>query len=161
MSLAWIWTQGPQAKYVHGTMHYPKGTVHGFYGEVIAATRDEALTLAREAFAKERAYHEQWIANGRPEKRPDVSRAPVRIMLRAFTDWGGYTMQYCDRHGDDLCARCASKPAIWAEHGPIRGGVYYEGPTLECAECGAQIESAYGDPDANEENEENDATANS
>ena len=33
-------------------------------------------------------------------------------------------------------------------------GLYDEGPTLECAECGARIESSYGDPDDKADTEE-------
>lgn len=62
---------------------------------------------------------------------------------------GGYPAIYYTKDGLIVCAPCAEKadtgdPAIAAD-------VYYEGPTLQCDDCNADIESAYGDPDATEE----------
>jgi hypothetical protein len=34
---------------------------------------------------------------------------------------------------------------------PIAYGVHYEGPPIQCEECGAEIPSAYGDPDSPDE----------
>jgi hypothetical protein len=66
--------------------------------------------------------------------------------LPAFTSLGSHPIAYYTATFDTLCAVCASKddtsdPAVWAD-------VHYEGPPEECCDCGAEIESAYGDPDA-------------
>jgi len=56
---------------------------------------------------------------------------------------GGYPLYYLDREDNILCPTCASQ-----ETNPVEGQVYYEGSTLQCDECFATIESAYGDPEA-------------
>ena len=94
---------------------------------------------------------------------------------------GGYPVVYYDKDYEPLCPDCANKlrnewveavkeyestteedikqEVYWAvqmcaDAMPRYGGVYYEGPVTLCAECNAGIESAYGDPD--EENNSND-----
>lgn len=78
---------------------------------------------------------------------------------------GAYPVVYLAADGGVLCALCVNdenspityvhpdrsdypnvlvEDAQWAI---VEARVYYEGPTLECANCGASIESAYGDPD--------------
>lgn len=37
---------------------------------------------------------------------------------------------------------------------PVVGDIYYEGSPEFCADCNAEIESAYGDPDEDEESDE-------
>lgn len=69
--------------------------------------------------------------------------------LPAFAWPGGYTIGYYTSDNDMLCSDCAADPDNDAEY----IDVYYEGPTEFCAGCNKEIESAFGDPDA-EENEE-------
>lgn len=76
-------------------------------------------------------------------------------------DLGGYTILYVVSGTDTcLCARCASKFAASHDR-PATGLVastYDEGPAIECeglpgdsgCDYGAEIESSYGDPDAQE-----------
>lgn len=66
--------------------------------------------------------------------------------LPAFSSVGCCTIEYITKAGDVLCAECASDP----DNGAIDCDVYYEGPTEYCAECNKEIESSYGDPDADE-----------
>jgi hypothetical protein len=81
-----------------------------------------------------------------------VSDLLVLDKLPKYVD-GGYPLAYWTKDGDCLCAVCATDslianeftgqsedPAVWVEP-------YHEGPTMHC-NCGAEIESAYGDPDA-------------
>ena len=53
---------------------------------------------------------------------------------------GGYPMHYLTK-GD------TSDPVV-------AGDVYWEGPNIECEDCGGLIESAYGDPDEDEDEDE-------
>jgi hypothetical protein len=73
---------------------------------------------------------------------------------------GGYPIIYIDvsgpedigQHGDVLCAECAWH-AIVRDDTPMARDCYMEGPDEYCADCGVAIPSAYGDPDAPEEDE--------
>ena len=88
------------------------------------------------------------------ELRGDADKLP------RFTSLGGYTMLYLAGDGEPLCASCADSPesraatAAPASDFPDRDwrivavGPYWEGPTLNCAHCSADIESSYSDPDA-------------
>lgn len=73
--------------------------------------------------------------------------APVSNLLRedgtlpCFTEVGCYNLTYLDVFGAVICPDCANKSE------DVKGGfVYWEGPSLQCDECGAEIESEYGDP---------------
>ena len=65
---------------------------------------------------------------------------------------GGVPLLYITADGCALCATCATEQATHRglNHWPRIVGVdtYYEGPDTYCDHCGATIESAYGDPDA-------------
>lgn len=66
--------------------------------------------------------------------------------LPAFAWPGGYQMLYWTADGAEVCPKCANKTDT---SDPVTdGGIYWEGPDLECADCGDPIPSAYGDPDA-------------
>lgn len=88
--------------------------------------------------------------------------------------YGGYPVLYFTKDNDTLCAECAvrldneykaaqvdHKAALtddtrWAlvfarDAAPVNGDVYYEGPAVQCDECGAMITSVYGDPDEDED----------
>lgn len=75
----------------------------------------------------------------------------------------GYPLIYYTGDGDPLCAGCATAELDEERGFRGRGGdlefvdIYYEGPTEFCSDCGKEIESAYGDPDA-EEGEEKEAS---
>ena len=69
--------------------------------------------------------------------------------LPAFAWPGGYPMYYFDKHGDVLCPRCANRE-IDDSAAIVNGGVYWEGPIIQCDDCGEDIESAYGDPEESE-----------
>jgi hypothetical protein len=67
---------------------------------------------------------------------------------------GGYPIYYLMRDDDMphdapyvVCPTCANAPRT-PECNPVASEAHYEGPPLECEECNGQIESAYGDPDA-------------
>ena len=79
--------------------------------------------------------------------------------LQAFRDgeghfisltWiGGYPCYYLDNENNVLCPDCANKVGMSTE--VVAGDVYEEGPVMYCDDCGAAIESAYGDPDEEDE----------
>lgn len=80
-----------------------------------------------------------WFPTGAPvERRADGT-------LPSVTSIGGYTIIYVTRASDVLCAACAGAPGA---ESPLTAAPYDEGPAHECEECGAVIESSYGDPDA-------------
>lgn len=76
---------------------------------------------------------------------------------------GGYEMHLVMNDGESMCMKCARKEwrSIYRETKHWIGGdrqwqtigadVYWEGPPMECCHCGEPLESAYGDPWAEEE----------
>jgi hypothetical protein len=95
-------------------------------------------------------------ATRRKERLPTVSTRVYRKVgkkfgekLPAYTSHGSYPLVYYTKHQDQLCADCASKPRYLSD--PVTDvDVYYEGPPIECEDCGKEIQSAYGDPNENE-----------
>jgi hypothetical protein len=76
--------------------------------------------------------------------------------LSAFAWPGGSPIIYLTPMNDVLCAECAQKalddPDEYPENKPVYADVYYEGPAIECdGLCGKMIESAYGDPEDEDE----------
>lgn len=71
--------------------------------------------------------------------------------LPAFAWPGGYPIIYFDREDSVLCAKCATKSHLDLDEvpqfKPVACDAYYEGPTIQCDSCNADIESAYGDPE--------------
>ena len=69
----------------------------------------------------------------------------------SFSSVGGYTLIYLDNDDNVLCAECAAaEPEITT---PLNHQhAYWEGPDIYCEECGATIESSYGDPETEEDN---------
>jgi len=79
---------------------------------------------------------------------------PERVngKLPRYTSYGCYPIVYLTRRDNCLCADCAT--ANDDEDDPtVIGDVHWEGAPLTCDECGEEIESAYGDPDAEKESE--------
>lgn len=64
---------------------------------------------------------------------------------------GGYPVFYFDSENGILCADCARKsdgdPDELEQYKPAAFDINYEDEGLFCDQCGARIESAYGDPD--------------
>lgn len=65
--------------------------------------------------------------------------------LPAYAWPGGYPVTYVTRDGLEICPDCANRETDPSQ-APIGGGVYWEGPTVQCDDCGRDMESAYGDP---------------
>jgi hypothetical protein len=78
---------------------------------------------------------------------------------------GGYTILYVTGDGRVVCPKCANLPEFYCNEDlhskpkfpdemnhVVAGDVYYEGPTVQCDNCNAEIESSYGDTDG--ENDE-------
>ena len=69
---------------------------------------------------------------------------------------GGYPIIAIMDGGEVLCFACIKGEASVHEGGDADGWrfegaeVYWEGAPMNCAHCNAVIESAYGDPDAEE-----------
>jgi hypothetical protein len=79
-----------------------------------------------------------------------------RVLGNLFADFawpGGYTVEYVTPAGTVLCADCA-RSEVLDNRGTVYADIYYEGPAEYCADCNREIESTYGDPDAEEEEEE-------
>lgn len=85
---------------------------------------------------------------------PRVSDLPAGEPLPAYAHPGGYPIMYVDKSNNTICPACANAMRH-DEYGnaPLWYDVYWEGPALQCEECGSAIESAYGDPDEEPENE--------
>lgn len=72
--------------------------------------------------------------------------------LPKFVD-GGYPLVYFNEsEGSMFCAECAAKEI--SDGKKIDSDIYWEGPELNCEECGASLESVYGDPDSNKSDDE-------
>lgn len=67
--------------------------------------------------------------------------ARLRRSGRAWLNWLDWDNPTC------LCHRCANAYDIAAPGFVAGAGIHHEGPPIECSRCGAEIESAYGDPD--------------
>lgn len=59
---------------------------------------------------------------------------------------GAYPLYYVTEHGDILCPTCANKHIDEVTN----YDAYMEGEPIVCDDCGAHIESAYGDPEEEE-----------
>ena len=79
--------------------------------------------------------------------------------LPAYAWPGGYPLYYLTADNGTLCPNCANMPE--PRHATpdekqwhvVAQGCHWEGAPIECDHCGAEIESAYGDPDAPETEE--------
>ncbi len=67
--------------------------------------------------------------------------------LPSYSSVGGYTIIYYTRSEEPVCGKCAT---VWDDDTDVvtHVGSYDEGPTVQCCECGTDIASSYGDPDA-------------
>lgn len=84
---------------------------------------------------------------------PTVNELSEGEPLPSYAWPGGYPIIYEDRDNNTLCPACANKLRHDEFDGePVWYDVYWEGPVLYCEECNAEIKSAYGDPEG-EENE--------
>jgi len=71
-----------------------------------------------------------------------------KLSLPSFTPFGSYTLLYLDDEGNEYCGKCANDLDLEL---PLTSfGTYDEGPVIQCAECNDDVESSYGDPDAEE-----------
>lgn len=86
----------------------------------------------------------------------------VREFIRQTHAWpGGYPKILIMTDGATLCAKCARaeyRQISYATRHGLRDGwgahgvtIHWEGPAECCAHCGAEIESAYGDPEESRE----------
>lgn len=120
-------------------------------------------TISRDLIArtirKERTYRlsAHWLSpmpGGRkPGRLYTNAECRDRVLSDFFshnTDLGCYPIEYVTHDGDILCADCA-KTAVLDDREVVTSDIYYEGPTEYCAGCNREIESAYGDPDAEPE----------
>ena len=71
--------------------------------------------------------------------------------LPAFAFPGDYPIVYVDGYHNDVCPDCAQE-LLGDEYGqaPTYWYIHQEGASVFCAECNAEIESAYGGPDEEE-----------
>ena len=70
--------------------------------------------------------------------------------LPSFSSVGGYPLLYVNVQNEGFCAECADK----REHKVTDVAGHFEGQPFTCDDCGAEIESAYGDPESDNESEE-------
>ena len=66
--------------------------------------------------------------------------------LQSYAWPSGYPVLYLDAHNEVLCAECATKELNDPDAGkdaPVAYFVHYEGSSEFCAECNAEVESAY------------------
>ena len=80
----------------------------------------------------------------------DIEATRYNGKLPSFSSVGGYPLLYINAQDEGFCAECADK----REHKVTDVDVHMEGAPYECDDCGAEIESAYGDPESDGESEE-------
>lgn len=82
--------------------------------------------------------------------------------LSAYAWPGGYPLVYLCADGGDLCPECANgdngseataEDASDPQWHVVDAYVHYEGPPVVCGHCETAIDSAYGDPDAEPDDE--------
>ena len=90
----------------------------------------------------------------------------IKEAIRHPYAWpGGYQLLLVMSDGEYMCLKCARKEwrnilDSYVTHQrrdgwyPVCLDIYWEGPTLQCCHCNADIRSEYGDPWAEEEDEE-------
>ena len=65
--------------------------------------------------------------------------------LPAFAFPGGYPIIYYTKDGCCICPACANRPC---DDTVIGQTVFWEGDDMQCDDCGAPLESAYGPVEA-------------
>lgn len=65
--------------------------------------------------------------------------------LPAYAWPGGYPLVYITEEGLTVCALCASKDDDETSDPVVGYQVHWEGEAETCEDCGAEIESAYGE----------------
>lgn len=80
----------------------------------------------------------------------DIEATRYNGKLPSFSSVGGYPLLYINERNEGFCAECADK----REHKVTDVDVHTEGAPYECDDCGTAIESAYGDPESDDESEE-------
>lgn len=74
--------------------------------------------------------------------------------LSAYAWPGGYPILYHTKDGCVLCSLCADlsdrNKDEFPGFKPVEYFIHYEGPSEFCGECGKEVPSAYGDPEAEE-----------
>lgn len=69
--------------------------------------------------------------------------------LPAYAWPGGYPIYYLAKDNGVLCPKCANEYAAGRDNDeqlePVACDIHYEGAALQCENCNAEIESAYGE----------------
>lgn len=104
--------------------------------------------------AKERHARRKWFRALRPRLRRVVGENGE---LPSYAWPGGYPILYTSQ-GDTVCPDCANDIDDPQTAADLDGYfIHYEGLPEFCGGCNKEIESAYGDPDAEEEEDTEDA----
>lgn len=91
-------------------------------------------------------------------KSTDLLRHVREYARHPYTSLGGYPLILYTTSSDVLCCDCvknnyrqistSTHARAWDGWAASGVDIYYEGPPAYCANCNAEIESAYGDPEA-------------
>lgn len=151
---------------VAGTGQPPLEAVdeHGrrFYDPVFAGTEVDSIPVCDQCGYPIDGYsltaegrRELALAQMGPELRRLLESRPFGLDAFPSLTWPGFSpLIYVTKDNGVLCADCVNK---WLEEpdqydaeqmAPWVYDIYYEGPPVQCDHCYAEIESAYGDPDA-------------
>jgi hypothetical protein len=84
-----------------------------------------------------------------PRYGNDHAVPELRGKLMSFAWPGGYPIVYLTALDFVLCPDCANGGGD-CEDEPVTADIYWEGAPMTCDHCETKIESAYGDPDAEE-----------
>lgn len=98
-------------------------------------------------------YHESaYSARGLLQLMPQVQFS--HLEWEAYAWPGGYEIYYIVHDGGVLCHNCANDELMrtidpdFHDWYIVDSDVLWEGPSIYCDHCNREIQSAYGDPDA-------------
>ena len=97
------------------------------------------MTINKETI-REELKNNCWIG----ENNYRAIRETYTQIFSNVTAHGCYTVIFFDKHENILCGKCAMADFM-ENHETLISDIYYEGPTIQCEECGKEIESSYGE----------------
>lgn len=94
----------------------------------------------------------EWLLNELADEQvveplplPDIRDQHGRLPGIAWP--GGYPIIYITKDGSTVCSECANKDVDQSQE-VVGYSIFHEGAPESCDDCGTLVESAYGDPDA-------------
>lgn|GEM_PF-3232477 len=125
------------------------------YGPQLSDTRGILVVWGEYGWTSYRNGEEVSAVNSSKE-------SALESVLPTYAWPGGYPIFYILPDGGELCPQCIQRFFLeddWSDTETVRtnravADIHYEGPSIYCDHCNREIESAYGDPDAEEDTDD-------